>query len=40
MGIPEGIKLDLFMANIRNWGLIFAIRTGSARYSHVNEEVK
>ena len=32
--LPEGIKLDLFMANIRNWGLIFAIRTGSARYSH------
>jgi len=38
--LPEGIKLDLFMANIRNWGLIFAIRTGSARYSYVNEEVE
>jgi DNA polymerase/3'-5' exonuclease PolX len=32
--LPEGIKLDLFMANIRNWGLIFAIRTGSAEFSH------
>jgi DNA polymerase/3'-5' exonuclease PolX len=32
--LPEGIKLDLFMANERNWGLIFAIRTGSAEFSH------
>lgn len=29
-----GIKLDLFFANPDNWGLIFAIRTGSAEYSH------
>lgn len=32
--LPEGINLDLFMANERNWGLIFAIRTGSAEFSH------
>jgi len=32
--LPEGIKLDLFIANERNWGLIFAIRTGSAEFSH------
>jgi DNA polymerase/3'-5' exonuclease PolX len=32
--LPEGIKLDLFMAEPDNWGLIFAIRTGSAEYSH------
>ena len=32
--LPEGINLDLFMANERNWGLIFAIRTGSADFSH------
>jgi DNA polymerase/3'-5' exonuclease PolX len=32
--LPEGIKLDLFMADADNWGLIFAIRTGSAAYSH------
>ena len=32
--LPEGIKLDLFMADPENWGLIFAIRTGSAEYSH------
>ena len=32
--LPEGINLDLFMANKRNWGLIFAIRTGSADFSH------
>lgn len=32
--LPEGIKLDLFMANERNWGSIFAIRTGSAEFSH------
>jgi DNA polymerase/3'-5' exonuclease PolX len=30
---PEGIKLDIFMANKDNWGLILAIRTGSAEYS-------
>lgn len=32
--LPEGIKLDLFFATPENWGLIFAIRTGSADYSH------
>jgi len=32
--LPEGIKLDLFFAEQGNWGLIFAIRTGSADYSH------
>ncbi len=34
---PDGdhfIKLDLFIATKDNWGLIFAIRTGSAEYSH------
>lgn len=32
--LPEGIKLDLFFAERGNWGLIYAIRTGSADYSH------
>lgn len=32
--LPEGIKLDLFFATSLNWGLILAIRTGSAEYSH------
>jgi DNA polymerase/3'-5' exonuclease PolX len=32
--LPQGIKLDLFFANADNWGLLFAIRTGSAEYSH------
>jgi len=32
--LPEGIKLDLFMATRDNWGLILAIRTGSADFSH------
>lgn len=32
--LPEGIKLDLFFADAQNWGLILAIRTGSAEYSH------
>ena len=32
--LPEGISLDLFIANEKNWGLIFAIRTGSANFSH------
>ena len=32
--LPEGIKLDLFFAEEGNWGHIFAIRTGSADYSH------
>lgn len=30
---PSGIKLDLFMATRENWGLILAIRTGSAEFS-------
>lgn len=33
--LPEGIKLDLFFAEPDNWGNIFAIRTGSAPYSHL-----
>ena len=32
--LPEGIELDLFMVTKDNWGLILAIRTGSADYSH------
>jgi len=32
--LPYGIKLDLFFARPENWGLIYAIRTGSADYSH------
>lgn len=32
--LPEGIKLDLFLATRDNWGLIYASRTGSADYSH------
>jgi len=32
--LPEGIKLDLFFATPENWGLIFALRTGSANFSH------
>ena len=32
--LPEGIKLDLFFADKENWANIFAIRTGSAEYSH------
>lgn len=31
--LPEGIELDLFFARQDNWGLIFAIRTGSARFT-------
>jgi DNA polymerase/3'-5' exonuclease PolX len=31
--LPSGIKLDLFIANKDNWGLIYAIRTGSADFS-------
>ena len=31
--LPGGMKLDLFMATLENWGLIYAIRTGSARFS-------
>lgn len=32
--LPEGVKLDLFICNEDNWGLNFAIRTGSAEFSH------
>lgn len=32
--LPEGIKLDLFFATRENWGLIYAIRTGPAEFSH------
>lgn len=32
--LPQGIKLDLFIVEETNWGLQFAIRTGSAEYSH------
>lgn len=32
--LASGIKLDLFMCRRENWGLIFAIRTGPAEYSH------
>jgi DNA polymerase/3'-5' exonuclease PolX len=32
--LPEGIALDLFFATPDNWGLIYAIRTGSADFSH------
>jgi DNA polymerase/3'-5' exonuclease PolX len=32
--LPQGIKLDLFFATPENWGLIFALRTGSADFSH------
>lgn len=32
--LPDGIKLDLFLAEVGNWGLIYAIRTGSAEFSH------
>jgi DNA polymerase/3'-5' exonuclease PolX len=31
--LPEGIKLDLFFATPENWGLIYAIRTGSSLFS-------
>lgn len=32
--LPEGINMDLFMCNKDNWGFIYAIRTGSADFSH------
>lgn len=32
--LPEGIKLDLFMCRVDNWGNIFAVRTGSADFAH------
>lgn len=31
---PSGVKVDIFFAQKENWGLIYAIRTGSAEYSH------
>lgn len=34
INLEEGIDLDLFMYFPENWGLIFAIRTGSAEFSH------
>lgn len=32
--LPGGINLDLFITTAESWGLIFAIRTGSADFSH------
>jgi DNA polymerase/3'-5' exonuclease PolX len=32
--LPEGIALDLFTATFDNWGYIYAMRTGSADFSH------
>ncbi|MGD1045992.1 MAG: hypothetical protein ABR936_11830 [Bacteroidota bacterium] len=32
--LPEGIYLDLFHATPKNWGMIYAIRTGSDQFSH------
>jgi DNA polymerase (family 10) len=32
--LPEGIALDLFMADADNYGSILAIRTGSSDFSH------
>lgn len=32
--LPEGIKLDVFTATKRNYGLQLSIRTGSAKFSH------
>lgn len=32
--LPDGINLDLFIATPDNFGLLLAIRTGSADYSH------
>lgn len=32
--LPEGITLDLFFATEDNWGLVLAVRTGSADFSH------
>jgi DNA polymerase/3'-5' exonuclease PolX len=32
--LPCGIKMDFFTATKENWGLQFAIRTGSADFSH------
>lgn len=35
MSLEEGIALDLFMCFEINWGYIYAIRTGSADFSHL-----
>jgi len=32
--LPNGVRLDLFIATKDNWGFQFAIRTGSAEFSH------
>ncbi|MFN5833573.1 MAG: hypothetical protein ACK459_07545 [Akkermansiaceae bacterium] len=32
--MPSGIKLDLFMPDPDGYGLVLAIRTGSAEWSH------
>ena len=32
--LPCGMSLDLFFADEKNWGYIFAIRTGSDDFSH------
>ncbi len=32
--LPGNIKVDIFIADENNWGLILAIRTGSAEFSH------
>ncbi|MFH1365915.1 MAG: hypothetical protein ABIG99_00780 [Patescibacteria group bacterium] len=32
--LSSGIKLDIFFAEEANWGLVFALRTGSADFSH------
>lgn len=32
--LPEGVKLDLFLCTLKNWGVISLIRTGSAQFSH------
>lgn len=34
INLEEGIDIDLFMCFPDNWGYIFAIRTGSADFSH------
>ena len=31
--LPEGIKLDLFMSQVENWGNILLIRTGNWQFS-------
>jgi DNA polymerase/3'-5' exonuclease PolX len=31
--LPQGVKLDLFFASPINWGWIYAVRTGSAKFS-------